>query len=89
MTKAELIEAVAEETGHPKQLVRGIVELSFDLIAHAIRKDKRFGFAGFGTFSVRHRKARVGYNPHTNRRITIAAARTIGFRPAPKLKKGL
>jgi DNA-binding protein HU-beta len=89
MTKAELIAAVAEETRQPKQLVRGIVEMTFDQIALAIRNDERFGFAGFGTFSVRHRKARVGYNPHTSRKITIPAARTVGFRPAPKLKKGL
>jgi nucleoid DNA-binding protein len=65
------------------------VELTFDQIARALRKDKRFWMPGFGTFSVRQRKARPGYNPHTNAKMRIPAFRTIGFRPAPKLKKSL
>jgi nucleoid DNA-binding protein len=38
---------------------------------------------------VRRRRARAGYNPRTNSPMTIPAARTVGFRPAPELKKGL
>ena len=58
-------------------------------IARAIRKDKRFWMPGFGTFSVRRRRPRAGFNPRTKAAMTIPAARTVGFRPAPKLKKGL
>jgi DNA-binding protein HU-beta len=43
----------------------------------------------FGTFSVRQRKERNGFNPRTNKKMKIPAARTVGFRPAPELKKGL
>jgi len=89
MTKAELIETLARVTRQPKKIVATTVELTFDQIARAIRKDKRFWMPGFGTFSVRRRKARAGYNPHKKTKITIPAARTVGFRPAPKLKKGL
>ena len=53
------------------------------------RKDKRFWVPGFGTFTVRRRKARPGYNPRTKTAMTIPAARTVGFRPAPQLRKGL
>jgi nucleoid DNA-binding protein len=38
---------------------------------------------------VRRRRPRAGYNPRTLSPMTIPAARTVGFRPAPKLKKGL
>jgi nucleoid DNA-binding protein len=89
MTKAELIETLARVTRQQKKTVATTVELTFDQIARAIRKDKRFWMPGFGTFSVRRRKARPGYNPHKKIKITIPAARTVGFRPAPKLKKGL
>jgi DNA-binding protein HU-beta len=65
------------------------IELTFEQIARAIREDKRFWMPGFGTFSVRRRRARQGFNPRTNRRMRIPAARTVGFRPAPNLKKGL
>jgi DNA-binding protein HU-beta len=89
MTKAELIETLARATRQQKKIVATTVDLTFDQIARAIRKDKRFWMPGFGTFTVRRRKARPGFNPNKMTRITIPAARTVGFRPAPKLKKGL
>jgi DNA-binding protein HU-beta len=89
MTKAELIDSVARVTRLEKKTVARTIELTFDQIARAIRKDKRFWVPGFGTFSVRRRRARPGYNPRTQSAMTIPAARTVGFRPAPKLKKGL
>ena len=89
MTKAELIEAIARSTRQPKKLVATTLDLAFEQIARSIRKDKRFWVPGFGTFSVRRRKARAGFNPRTNAPMTIPAARTIGFRPAPELRKAL
>jgi DNA-binding protein HU-beta len=89
MTKSEIIEAIADEMDQPKRVVARTIELTFDHIARAIRKDKRFAMPDFGTFTVRRRRARKGFNPYTNSHITIPAARTVGFRPAPKLKKGI
>lgn len=89
MTKAELIETVARLTRQPKKNVAMTIELTFEHISRAVRRDKRFWVPGFGTFSVRRRKARAGHNPQTKKAMTIPAARTVGFRPAPKLKKGL
>jgi DNA-binding protein HU-beta len=89
MTKAELIETVAHSMHQPKRLVARTIELTFENISRSIRRDKRFWVPGFGTFSVRRRKARAGFNPQTNTTMTIPAARTVGFRPASKLKKGL
>jgi DNA-binding protein HU-beta len=89
MTKAELIEAVANEIGLPKKTVGDVIDEAFDQIARSIKKEKRFWVPGFGTFSVRRRKAREGFNPRTKSPMTIPAARSIGFRAAPELKKGL
>jgi DNA-binding protein HU-beta len=89
MTKSKLIETVAQATNQPKRLVAQTIEVTFEQIVRAIREDKRFWMPGFGTFSVRRRQARQGFNPRTNRRMRIPAARTVGFRPAPNLKKGL
>src|SRR5690348_2730057 len=52
MTKAELIETVARATHLEKKTAARAIELIFDHIARAIRKDKRFWVPGFGTFSV-------------------------------------
>jgi nucleoid DNA-binding protein len=89
MTKAELIEAVAQETGASKKTVAGILDEAFDQIARAIRKEKRFWVPGFGTFSVRKRNARKGFNPSDKKPMTIPAMRSIGFRAAPQLKRGI
>ena len=89
MTKAELVDAIARSTRQPKKVVATTFDLAFEHIARAIRKDKRLWVPGFGTFSVRRRRARAGFNPRTNSPMTIPAARTVGFRPAPQLRKGL
>jgi nucleoid DNA-binding protein len=89
MTKSDLIEAVARTTQLPKKSVAETFDLTFDLITRAIRRERRFWVPGFGTFSVRRHRARTGYNPRSKAPMTIPAMRTIGFRPAPKLKKGL
>jgi nucleoid DNA-binding protein len=89
MTKSKLIETVAAAMRQPKMLVAETIELTFEQITRAIHEDERFCMPGFGTFSIRQRKERDGYNPRTNTKMKIPAARTVGFRPAPKLKKGL
>jgi len=89
MTKSELIETVAGATRQPKKLVAETIELTFQQIARTIYEEERFCMPGFGTFSIRQRKARNGFNPRTNKKMKIPAARTVGFRPAPELKKGL
>jgi DNA-binding protein HU-beta len=89
MTKADLIEVVAKATQLNKREAGEAVDATFDGIAKAIKKSKRFQVPGFGTFTVRSRKSRKGRNPQTGAAITIKASRTVGFKPAPDLKKGL
>ena len=91
MTKAELIDKVAVTKGLDlsKRAVREVVDVAFGAIAQAIRKEKRFSYPGFGTFTVRSRKARVGRNPQTGEKIRIKASKTVGFKPSSGLKGSL
>jgi DNA-binding protein HU-beta len=89
MTKADLVNSVAKATKLSKRAAADAVDSTFDNLTRAIKKDKRFQVPGFGTFSVRSRKARKGRNPQTGAVISIKASRTVGFKPAPVLKKGL
>jgi DNA-binding protein HU-beta len=89
MTKGELVEAVAKSAQISKLAAGDAVDATFENIGKAIKKSKRFQVPGFGTFTVRSRKARRGRNPQTGATISIKASRTIGFKPAPVLKKGL
>jgi DNA-binding protein HU-beta len=89
MTKGDLINAVAKAANLNKRAAGEAVDATFDNLARTIKKLKRFQVPGFGTFTVRSRKARKGINPQTGDVINIKASRTVGFRPAPNLKKGL
>jgi len=89
MTKQDLIEAVSKATGLSKRGAAGAVEATIVGIAKGIKKDKRLALSGFGTFTVRKRKPRVGRNPRTGEEIKINASKTVGFKPAPALKTGL
>jgi DNA-binding protein HU-beta len=89
MTKGELVDAVAKMAKVSKRAAGDAVDATFETMSKAIKRSKRFQVPGFGTFTVRSRKARKGRNPQTGAVINIKASRTVGFKPAPDLKKGL
>ncbi len=89
MTKDDLVSAVAATAKISKRTAGDTLDTVFDSIARAVRKEKRVRVPGFGTFTVRSRKARKGRNPQTGAVIAVKASRIVGFKPAPKLKKGL
>ncbi len=92
MTKDDLINAVTKavkDDAVSKRLAGDIIDATFDTIGKSIKKDKRFAYPGFGTFTVRSRKARKGRNPQTGEEIKIKASKTVGFKPAPALKNSL
>jgi DNA-binding protein HU-beta len=89
LTKDELITAViknCKDQELTKRLAADVVDATFDTISKAIKKEKRYSYPGFGTFTVRLRKARKGRNPQTGEEIKIKASKTVGFKPAPTLK---
>jgi DNA-binding protein HU-beta len=88
MTKAELVHVVAGK-GLTKKAAAELVDTLFETIAKSIKKEKRFSYPGFGTWSVRERKARMGRNPQTGEALKIKASKTVGFKPSAELKKGL
>ena len=91
MTKAELVQRVHRTMGDSvtKKTVEEIIDLGFDEVRKSVKKEKRFSYPGFGTFTVRLRKARRGLNPQTGQEIKIPASKTVGFKPAPKFKSAL
>jgi DNA-binding protein HU-beta len=62
-----------------------LVEVVFATTADAIAEG-RFSYPGFGTFTVKTRKAREGRNPKSGDTIKIAESKSVGFKAAPNLK---
>ena len=86
MTKAELVEVVAQEAKLTKKAAGEFMDIVFGAIGRAVKQDERFSYPGFGTWSLRSRKARRIRNPQTNEMMKLKATKTIGFRPAKELK---
>jgi len=92
MTKAELINRIAQankKRGTTKTTINEVLDTCFDTLGKSIKKDGRFTYPNFGTWTVRRRKARKGRNPQTGATINIPASKTIGFKPSPDFKKSI
>ena len=88
MTKADLVNAVAEVTGTKKQ-AQAAVEAVFETIAVAMENGEEVRLVGFGTFKVSERAAREGKNPQTGAVIKIPAKKVARFIPGKALKDSI
>lgn len=86
MTKAELIDKVAEAASITKKDAAAAVNATFDAITDELAGGGSVTVTGFGTFDVRQRKARQGVNPSTGAKIKIAASKAPGFKAGKSLK---
>jgi DNA-binding protein HU-beta len=87
MTKRELIEVVAKKANLTNKASRDAVQAVINSVRDALKRGEKVVITGFGTFSVRQRVQRVGRNPKTGEKITIAARKAPGFTPGKTLKK--
>ncbi|MFA5072262.1 MAG: HU family DNA-binding protein [Candidatus Pacearchaeota archaeon] len=87
MTKRELIEVVAKKANLTNKAARDGVQAVINSIRDSLKRGEKVVITGFGTFSVRQRVQRIGRNPKTGEKITIAARKAPGFTPGKTLKK--
>lgn len=87
MTKAELVDKMAEDAGISKTAANAALNAFTGTITKALKKkDGKVTLVGFGTFSKVRRKARTGRNPQTGEAIKIKASNTVRFKPGKALK---
>jgi len=89
MTKADLIEGLANKLGMGKGEAERAVNIVLDDIINALKQGERVNISGFGTFSVSVRQARTGRNPKTGASIEISASRSAKFKAGKQLKDSL
>ncbi|MCD6178724.1 MAG: HU family DNA-binding protein [Bacteroidales bacterium] len=85
MNKAELIEAMASESGLTKADAKKALDAFIKSTTGALKDGGRVALVGFGSFSVATRSARKGRNPQTGAEIKIAAKKVIKFKPGNEL----
>ena len=89
MTKADLIERIADQGGLSKATAAKTLESITEEIQKSLKKGKKVTLVGFGTFSVSKRKARKGRNPQTGETINIKAAKVPKFKAGKALKDSI
>jgi DNA-binding protein HU-beta len=89
LNKSQLVAHVAEELRTSRLGAARLVDSVMSGILKGLREDRSVTIAGFGTFEVKDRKARVGRNPHTGEPIQIAAGRRVGFRMGKALRESV
>jgi integration host factor beta subunit len=88
MTKSGLIEIVAEKLPHlGSRDLEIVVNTMFDSMTSALVTGDRVEIRGFGSFSVRHRRAREGRNPKTGVAISVPAKRVPFFTVGNELRR--
>lgn len=89
MNKSQLVAHVAIELRTSRLGAARLVDAVLAGVLKGLREDGSVSIAGFGTFDVRDRKARLGRNPHTGEPIRIEAGRRVGFRMAKALRESV
>ena len=87
MNKGDLISAVAAGTGLSKADAGRAIDATTSAIAGELSGGGSVSLVGFGTFSVSHRKARMGRNPATGASIHIKASNVPKFKAGKALKE--
>jgi DNA-binding protein HU-beta len=90
MNKVALTEAVMKTAGiEVKKQATAAVDAVFDIITKTLARGEEVAIAGFGSFRVAKRAARMGVNPKTGERIQIAASIKPKFRAGKVLKEAV
>ena len=87
MNKAELIEAIANETGIAKKDVDAALKSFVNVVSDALQKKDKVQLIGFGTFETAERAARTGRNPANGEPLKIAASTLVKFKAGAALKE--
>lgn len=89
MTKSQLLEAMATETGMSKKDVGNFMEKLANLALKEVKKNGEFVIPGLGKLVKINRAARMGRNPATGEQIQIKAKTVVKFRVAKAAKEAV
>jgi integration host factor subunit beta len=90
MLKGKLVDEVADKMdGYLKRDIRQAIDIIFESMIEALNEGKRVEIRGFGSFSLRRRKARKAENPKTGKIMNIPQRKSVLFTMSKSLKEAL
>ena len=89
LTKAHIIDAVAERNGFTRKKSIETVEILLELIKQSLESGHDVLISGFGKFCVKKKKKRRGRNPATGEDLMLAPRKVVTFQSSMKLREKL
>ncbi len=86
MTKTDLVNYIAEETGLTKADATRALDATMSGIVEGLKSEGKVALTGFCTFATQHKEARQGRNPRTGEAVTIPARTAVTIKAGAKLK---
>jgi len=88
MTKSELVKRLKEKyDGLYFKDASLVVDTVLEEISSALEKGDRVELRGFGSFSIRQRKARMARNPKTGEKVPLGSRNAIYFRAGKEVRE--
>ena len=88
MTKAELVDKIAEKkTSLTRKQVEVVVNTVLDGIKDALSREDKVEIRGFGSFRVRHRRAKEGRNPKTGETVSVPPKKVPFFKAGKEMRE--
>lgn len=87
LTRAELAESITRSVGLSRADSLRMVESVLDEMTGALERGEQVKLTGFGTFTLRDKRERVGRNPKTGVEVPITPRRVLGFRASQSVRE--
>src|SRR5574341_1723048 len=89
ITKKELVDRIAEQSGTKRIIVKKIIQTFLDEVVRELGQGNRLEFRDFGVFGIRERAARMAQNPKTMEKVHVPSKRTVKFKVGRLMKQRL
>ena len=86
ITKAKIVEAVAEQNGYPRHQSSEIVETLLEIIKQTLESGEDVLVSGFGKFCVKEKRKRRGRNPATGEDMMLTPRKVVTFKCSRRLR---
>ena len=87
LTKKDLVNLVYMQLGFSKEISENLINDFFSTLILNIKNEKKLKLSKFGTFSIRHKKSRIGRNPKTRETKIISDRKVVLFKPSKEFKE--
>lgn len=89
VTKKELVERIAAETGQKRVVVKRTLQRFLDEVIVELGKGNRLEFRDFGVFEIRQRKSRTAQNPKTLEPVAVPKKQVVKFKVGRRMQDSL